>query len=253
MRLIERIERDGAALFRWRSLVPLVLVPLWLVAANDGAHWDKLVGQRGEDIVTLLAFLVSLAGLAIRWVTVGFVPGGTSGRNTLEQRATYLNTTGMYSIVRNPLYLGNFVALLGVALATKAWWFPIDFCLAYWLYIERVIASEEKFLLAEFGDDYERWAAATPVFLPRLKLWRAPALTFSLRTVLRREYNGLLAVASIFLVYELWTDVVIEREGVRQWLGTDWLWPAIFIFSAISFIALRTLKRHTKILRVDGR
>ena len=53
---------------------------------------------------------------------MGFAPRGTSGRNTLGQVAEVLNTSGMYSVVRNPLYLGNFVIWLGLALFIKVWW-----------------------------------------------------------------------------------------------------------------------------------
>lgn len=253
MRLIVRLERDGQVLFRSRSFVPFVLVPLWLIAVNDGSTWQEVIGEEAEDLATIATFIVSLLGLAIRWITVGFVPSGTSGRNTLEQRATALNTTGMYSIMRHPLYLGNFIALLGFALATKTWWFPLMFGLAFWLYIERVMAAEEVFLHRMFGPAFDDWAARTPAFLPRLALWRAPALTFSLRTVLRREYNGLLAVAAAFFVYELLTDVLIGHEALREWLAEDFIWPTALVLGTLIFIGLRTLKRHTTVLRVQDR
>ena len=100
--------------------------------------------------------------LAIRWVTIAFVPGGTSGRNTLGQRADQLNTSGMYSMVRNPLYVGNFVAILGVLICVKVWWLVAMFALLYWLYIERVIAVEEAFLEQKFGDGLWRMGGAHP-------------------------------------------------------------------------------------------
>lgn len=57
---------------------------------------------------------VSLFGLLIRAVTIGFTPKGTSGRNTKEgQVAEVLNTKGIYSVVRHPLYLGNYFMWLG--------------------------------------------------------------------------------------------------------------------------------------------
>ncbi|MGB8874133.1 MAG: hypothetical protein WCC75_12145, partial [Desulfobaccales bacterium] len=45
----------------------------------------------------------------------GLPPRGTSGRNTQGQVAETLNTTGIYSLVRNPLYLGNFLIWLGLS------------------------------------------------------------------------------------------------------------------------------------------
>ncbi len=57
--------------------------------------------------------VISFFGLALRVIVVGHAPYGTSGRNTREQVADTLNTTGMYSIVRHPLYLANYLIILG--------------------------------------------------------------------------------------------------------------------------------------------
>jgi len=155
---------------------------------------------------------LSFGGLAVRWATVGFVPAGTSGRNTLAQRAATLNTTGLYSLVSNPLYLGNPLALLGLVLAVEVWWFVLVVALVCWLHIELVVAAEEVFLAQRFDDAYARWAMQTSALLRALRRWRRPEARFSLRTVLRREYNGVLAVAAAFLTLEVILDLVIEHE-----------------------------------------
>ena len=56
---------------------------------------------------------IGLAGLAVRAVAVAYAPDGTSSRDTHRMRAPSLNTTGLYSVVRNPLYLGNGLMWLG--------------------------------------------------------------------------------------------------------------------------------------------
>ncbi len=173
MLIRDRLARDGNFLFRWRSYVPLVLLPLILFALPEAERISAQIGHEAEHIVFYLAMLVSFAGLAIRWLTVAFVPPGTSGRNTLSQRADQLNTTGMYSILRNPLYLGNFIAMLGVLICIKVWWVIAIFALCYWLYIERVIAVEEAYLEQKFGDAYRAWTARVPAFIPRFANWAA--------------------------------------------------------------------------------
>ncbi|MEI3590430.1 MAG: hypothetical protein V8Q44_05920 [Alistipes ihumii] len=61
--------------------------------------------------------LVSLFGLAIRIRTAGHTPDRTSGRNTAEgQVADEPNTTGIYSMMRNPLYVGDLFKWPGIAL-----------------------------------------------------------------------------------------------------------------------------------------
>ena len=49
MRIIDRIERDGAFLFRWRSYGPLVLIPVLIVALLEAADIEASVGDAWHD------------------------------------------------------------------------------------------------------------------------------------------------------------------------------------------------------------
>ena len=248
MLIRDRLANEGRFLFRWRSYAPLVLLPLFLAALPEEQRISQAVGPTVEHIMFFVSVLVSFLGLAIRWATVAFVPGGTSGRNTLGQRADQLNTSGMYSIVRNPLYVGNFVAILGVLICVKVWWLVAMFALCYWLYIERVIAVEEAFLEHKFGDDYRAWAARTPAFLPRVSDWVRPSQPFSLTFLLRREYNGLLAVGASFFALELILDVFVQHETFAEWVAEDAAWIALGATTLVLFLVLRFLKTHTHVL-----
>jgi len=155
---------------------------------------------------------VSFAGFLIRCITIGYVPEGTSGRNTKQQRADRLNTTGMYSVVRHPLYLGNFLIILGMMMFTQVWWIVLISVLMFWIYYERIIFAEEEFLRKKFGNLFLEWAEKTPAFLPRIKKWQKPDLPFSFRTVLNREYTGFFIITSSFTLLEIIGDIMVERE-----------------------------------------
>jgi isoprenylcysteine carboxyl methyltransferase (ICMT) family protein YpbQ len=159
----------------------------------------------------------------------------------------------MYSIVRNPLYLGNFIIYFGIALATKSWWFVFLVGAAYWLYIERIIAAEEAYLAAKFGEVFERWTAKTPIFVPRLALWQRAEARFSLRTVLRREYPGVLACAASFVALNAIEELVVEGVPFERWLTEDRVVLLIFALALVLFLVLRTLKKSTRFLHVSGR
>jgi hypothetical protein len=181
------------------------------------------------------------------------VPAGTSGRNATAQRAHHLNTKGMYSIVRNPLYLGNFVIILGLLLSIKVWWLVLLGAMTFFIYMERIILTEEKFLEDNYGEPYKEWRARTPVILPDFKLWQAPDMTYSWKTVLKREYPGFIAIGVAFFITEFITDIFFEGEALREWVVDDMVWPIMLaLFLAIG-LTLRHLKKHTNILKVEGR
>jgi protein-S-isoprenylcysteine O-methyltransferase Ste14 len=247
MALREELERAGNWLFRWRSYIPLLLIVPTLVAMH---HPEYLAQDRaGNDAWAVFCLAVSLCGLGIRVVTVGHVPQRTSGRNTRDgQIAEVLNTTGVYSLVRHPLYLGNFTIWIGISLFCRLWWLTAIFALAFWIYYERIMFAEEEFLRRKFGEAYLAWADSTPAFLPRFTGWKRPDLPFSLRTVLRREYPGLFGICASFFALEAYQRVVIQG----QWRPNP-LWTGIFLAGLVLFLTLRTLKRKTTLLVVEGR
>jgi protein-S-isoprenylcysteine O-methyltransferase Ste14 len=244
----ERLAREGAFLFRWRSYVPLVLFPLVVAALPEEQRVAGAIGPAAEHVVFYVSVLVSFIGLGIRWFTIGFVPPGTSGRNTTSQRANELNTTGIYSVLRNPLYVGNFIAILGVLLCVKVWWLIAIFALCYWLYIERVVAAEEVYLEEKFGDPYRDWASRVPAFLPKFSNWTHSSRPFSLPFLLRREYNGLLAVGGAFFVLELILDVFVQHEAFIVWLDEDFAWVVLGAATLTAFLMLWFLKTRTRFL-----
>jgi len=112
MKIKERVEKIGNFFFKWRSFIPLVLVPfLFFVLKNKSLYNESLFFK-------WFCFNVSLIGIIIRCLVAGYVPKGTSGRVS-KQEAEKLNTTGLYSILRHPLYVGNFFIFLGLLLYTE--------------------------------------------------------------------------------------------------------------------------------------
>lgn len=246
MTLLDEMMDRGEGLFRWRSYLPLLTVALFALAMPDYRYpW----GSRRLDLGwELLCLAISLFGIALRMLTVGYKPSGTSGRNTKRLRAGALNTTGMYSIVRHPLYLGNFVIWLGVSLYLRAWSLPVIATLAFWLYYERIILVEEHFLSGKFGEAFTKWADHTPTFLPRLGNWETPSESFSFRTVLRREDDTMMAVFVTFTVL----------ESVPEWVATGSLRGAFpllpFLFCGIILcLTIRVVRKRTRWLHVHGR
>src|SRR5262245_19646805 len=210
MDLQEHFLRSGNWLFQWRSYLPLLLLSVAL-AGLRGSHYPA-GGHAFEVLWEALCFGVGLGGLALRILTVGYAPAGTAARSTRAPVAAELNTTGLYSLVRHPLYLGNYFLWLGVALLPRVWWIPVIVTLAFWLYYERIMFAEEAFLRQKFGDEFLSWARRTPAFLPAFRQWRPSCLRFSWRTVLKRECSALFAFVVVINFFEVVEDWVVEGE-----------------------------------------
>lgn len=249
MAMIEEFERTGNWLFRGRSYFPL----FWfgLMAAVIGMQWDDHF-QSFDIASAAVCISISMLGLIIRSLTIGYTPRGTSGRNTKQgQVAEVLNTKGMYSLVRHPLYLGNFFMWLGIMVYVGNFWFVAVCCLLYWLYYERIMFAEEAFLRGKFGQTYLTWSETVPAFWPKTLRWHTPEVSFSLRNVLKREYNGFFAIFLCLAVVSAGKNAVGGAEGWEAILVPFWQYTLIATF--IVFFTLRSLKRFTRVLHVEGR
>ncbi|HVS13516.1 MAG TPA: isoprenylcysteine carboxylmethyltransferase family protein [Thermoanaerobaculia bacterium] len=249
--LLERLAGQGLFLFRYRSLFTLILLP----AAALAIYQRRLAGVGPEQGTGWLALslAVCLSGLLVRVLTLGFVPGGTSGRDTREPRAQVLNTTGMYSVTRHPIYLGNSLMLLGYTMALQVWWFPLLAVLVYRLLFARIIAAEERYLARRFGAEYTRWSQRTPIFWPRPRLWTRPDLRFCWRSVLGREYNSFHIIATMMVFARFANQVLAGGMDPGGWARQDaWLlWSYGTV--VVGFFVLRALRKHTRLLKPRGR
>ena len=246
MALIEEFEKSGTWLFRWRSYLPIALLGFFLLALQEYKYPGH--DQYLEHFWEISCFIVIFLGLGIRIFTIGHAPRGTSDRNTKKQVAESLNTTGMYSIVRNPLYLGNYFAGLGVALLTHLWWLAVIYTLAHWLYYERIIFTEEAYLRKKFANKYMQWSNKTPVFIPKLRQYRKANIAFSLRNVLKREYSGFFAIIVAMFIVKTFREISSESK-----LDFDLGWVSLLGVGFIVWLTLRMTKKYTSLFDVKGR
>lgn len=250
MALQEEMESQGNFLFKHRGTFPIIILVIgFYIFLQTKMHNDLYRGDDtfNADIYEYLCLFVSLFGLIIRSYTVGHTPANTSGRNTSGQLAEVLNTTGIYSIVRHPLYLGNFFMWLGVAMLTVNFWFIVTFIFIYWIYYERIMFAEEQFLRKKFGTIYTSWANRTPAFLPAFKQFEKPVLPFSWKKVLKKEKNGLVAVFLIFFIFYAAGCYVTNQKINNLFLAYG------FVFSVGLYFILKYLKKYTKVLDETGR
>jgi protein-S-isoprenylcysteine O-methyltransferase Ste14 len=243
MALIHSFESSGNWLFRYRGQIPVVLFLLAIPVIYVTDYSCFADYEWGYWALLGVASAVSFLGLLIRAIAIGTSNKNTSGRNTKEQIADALNTRGIYSTMRHPLYVGNYFMWIGIVIYTMNIWFVLLVSLAFWLYYERIMFAEERFLERKFGQDYLDWSLKVPAFIPSFKHYEKTDIPFSLKTILRREYSGITATILGFLFIDFLRDWFVSREIVMH----NYYWVVLIIAFGISLV-LRTLKHNTKLL-----
>ncbi|MBV6646852.1 MAG: DUF1295 domain-containing protein [Cyclobacteriaceae bacterium] len=244
MPLLEEMESQGSFLFRHRGILPILMLGAGVLVFRFTYESRFLVTLIPFSSWCYICLGVSLFGLMVRMYTVGHTAFKSSGRNTDGQLAHSLNTSGIYSIVRHPLYVGNFFMWFGIGLLAGNIWFIALFTTVYWLYYERIMLAEEKFLKEKFGSTYIQWAQKTPAFVPAVNRWKPGERRFSWKKVINKEKNGVLA---LFLVMYLF--VILE-----EWLRNDTLplttnlWSVLLGLATCYYLVVKIINKTSGFL-----
>ena len=191
----------GERLFKMRSYTP---IPLFLVMLS--CFW----WEWENDIMVWFCGLFFVAcGEGIRIWSLRYI--GRFSRTTRKRKGSALVMDGPYTLVRNPLYCGNLLILIGATILSELLWFiPIVitlFALQYYC----IVLWEEETLLKNFPRDAEAYFRSVPRWLPE---WHSVRTYFGKNrtsdypwlNVLRREQStllGLFTMVTFMMVKEL--------------------------------------------------
>lgn len=137
-------------------------IPGLSATSHDAGHiWHTLLGWEGNPHLDPLHLLnyVFIGG--------GFVLLANAWQELYAaQRSGRLTMAGPYASVRHPQYVGFVLIMLGFLLQWPTLPTLVMFPILVTVYA-RLAKREERELLAQFGEEYARYAAATPAFIPR--------------------------------------------------------------------------------------
>lgn len=227
----EELATAGDALFRRRSYMPLLLVPLFVLSVFDNRAATPFAWE-------LVCLSVALCGLLLRAFVVGTAPRGASTRGTRRPSAESLSTLGAYSIVRHPLYVANTLVALGCAMLSGTWYLPLIVLLLSFVYHERIAAREEAFLQKTFGESFRAWANDVPAMIPAIGRYRRSNVPFQWQKVIVQESHGLCAIGTAFLVLD-----TLEDSAKLGYFHVDPAWLAIFVITFIPFLIVVIVKK----------
>ena len=231
-------------LFKYRGQFPIIFffIAIPFVMSTNYTNFESL------DLILKLSIFLSLVGLSIRFYIVATTPKGTSGRNTKKQIARELNITGLYSVLRHPIYIGNYFIWLGVAITSFNLYFILIITLFFFIYYHQIIKYEDFFLKRKFGDSFLKWSSTTHSIVPKISQFKPSILPFSYKSIIRREYSTVLSVVISFVYMECLRNYSMERKYL---ISNDSLFFLTFIVFIVVLIKL--LRYTTNLLEDDNR
>jgi len=134
-----------------------------LLSHDMGHLWYTLLGFKGDPHLNPVHLLSNV------FIAGGFILLAAAWRVLhAAQRERGLATTGAYAWVRHPQYDGFILIMLGFLLQWPTIPTLVMFPILVYVYA-RLARREEQEVRADFGETWDRYAAETPAFIPRLR------------------------------------------------------------------------------------
>lgn len=143
----------GRKLFELRDYTP---IPLLIVA---------LVAKQPTIISATIGCLVVAMGEFLRIWSVSYI--GAVSRTRSDVSGAGLVTDGPFSVVRNPLYVGNFFITLGISVFSGVFWVVLLSLIGFAVQYYYIVRYEESHLSGKFGETYRDYCSQVPAWIPR--------------------------------------------------------------------------------------
>ena len=222
----------GNLLFRFRSFTPVPLIILVFLLFKPGN-----LGE-GNGPIAAAGLLLSLLGETIRFIAVGYSFPGTSGRES-HLRADALNTTGIYAVTRNPLYIGNFFMFSGLVTVYANLYALAGFALFLILQYYFIILSEENYLREKYGPEYEAYCSRVRRIFPTFRGYQRNRNPFNLEKVIFKENDSVFNLSVMFLLVLAYKERVFVGRVERPLL---YIVPGAIL--VVLYILVKVIKKR---------
>ena len=165
----------------WILIIPLIIIVIvnYFIQKKRAGLSEELTGMTTWDKRIMAIQIVNIYGIYVYSVFVPLKLGtiwfiGGMGVYTLGLIIHIIGwvtfavspvdqpiTKWIYRISRNPIYLGEIITLLGIAM-TGISWLLILLTLLYASLLHALLPSEERFCIARYGEPYQEYMKRTP-------------------------------------------------------------------------------------------
>jgi protein-S-isoprenylcysteine O-methyltransferase Ste14 len=151
---------------RYGGAIPVAVIAVLVQVAVPHRDWQSVTFHAPWARFLGLAVLLAATGLTL-WAR--FALGLMWSAAPAVREGHQLRTSGPYAITRHPIYTGLLGMMLGSLLLAGAGPWIVPFPVALIL-IEFKIRIEERFMTAEFPEEYPRYRKRVPQLVPGLRL-----------------------------------------------------------------------------------
>ncbi len=156
----------GNFFFKYRNFLFIFLYLLLFIPSPD-LFPERFYGEKYYWFPIILGILITVTGQLIRGGTIGlaYIVRGGLGKKVY---ADGLVTEGIFTHVRNPLYVGNILMLLGVGIMANSLIYTFIVMPLFLFIYQCIVLAEENFLRGKFGAQFDEYTRKVHRWIPNL-------------------------------------------------------------------------------------
>ena len=233
----------GNFFFKYRNFLFIFLYLLLFVPSPE-LFSENTFGVHYYWIPIVLGLCITLWGQLIRGGTIGlaYIVRGGMGKKVY---ADGLVTEGIFNHVRNPLYVGNILMLLGVGILANSLIYTFVVMPIFLFIYQCIVLAEENFLRGKFGESFDDYTKRVHRWFPNFSGLGATfgSMEFKWKRWLIKEYNTqfiwLTGIALILLFK--YPQLTYHDDNFRNILA-----GVFIVIFAVYYFTIRYFKKSKK-------
>ena len=233
----------GNFFFKYRNFLFIFLYLLLFIPSPELFSEAKF-GTHYYWYPIVLGLVITVLGQLIRGGTIGLdyiVRGGLNKKVYADN----LVTKGIFNHVRNPLYVGNILMLLGVGILANSLIYTFVVMPVFLFIYQCIVLAEENFLRGKFGQEFDDYCKKVNRWIPDFRgiTTTFASMEFKWKRWLIKEYNTQfvwLSGIALILLFK-YPQLTHDDSNLRNYLAIG-----LILLFAVYYFSIRYLKKSGK-------